>query len=138
MGEATPSQSTASEVAREIYAALNRNDIQAVITAFDPQIERIEPVDFPSAGTYRGHEAVQEHFSQGRSTWAEGGCEPEQLFVVGNKIVVFLHVLVRLKNSTEWIDGHMADVLTFRDGKVIGWRSFRDQQEALEWAGAKA
>ena len=137
MDELTPSLSAEVEVVREIYAALNRNDIPAVIKAFDPQIERIEPDDW-LGGPYRGHEAVQLHFSQGRSTWAEGGCEPEQFFVAGNKIIVFLHVRVRLKDSTEWLDGRLADVFTFRNGKAIQMRTFDDQQEALEWAGAKA
>ena len=54
-----------------------------------------------------------------------------------DKIVVCLHVRVRLKDQTEWIDGRFADVFTFRDGKAIHYRSFAETQEALEWAGAE-
>ena len=131
MSELTTWLSAEAEAVREIYAALNRNDIAAVMNAFDPQIERIEPEGFPSAGIFRGREAVRLHLTQGRSTWAEGGCEPEQFFGAGDKVVVFLHVHVRLKESTEWLDGRMADVFTFRHGKVVQMRSFGDQGQAL-------
>lgn len=129
---------TETEVAREVYAAINRNDIPAVLELFDPEIERTEPAGFPSSGTYRGHAEVEEHLSRGRGTWAEGSCEPEQFIVTGNKIVVFLHVRVRLHNSATWLDGRLADVLTFRNGKVVQLHSFADPREALTLAGGPA
>ncbi len=128
---------TETEVLREVYAAINRNDIPATLQFFDPQIERIEPEGFPSAGTYRGHAEVGAHLSAGRDSWAEGTCEPERFVVVGNKVVVFLHVRVRLKNNPEWIEGRFADGFTFRQGKVIQMRTFAEGQQALDWAGGK-
>ena len=138
MSEQTLSLATEIETVKEIYAAINRNDIPAAIKSFDPQAERVEPPGFPSAGTYRGHAAIQEHLSKGRGSWAEGVCEPEQLIAVGDKVVVFLHVRVRLKDRTDWIDGRFADVCTFCDGKIIELRTFGERQDALEWAGVKA
>jgi uncharacterized protein len=138
MGNLTPSLAAETEALREAYAALNRNDIPAMVRAFDPQIERIEPADFPAGGTYHGLAAVQAHLSGARQTWAEGSCEPERFIVAGDKIVVFLYVRVRLKQETEWREGPLADVFTFRNGKVIQMRTFGDRQQALEWAGVKA
>jgi len=126
-----------TEALKEVYAAINRNDIAAALKFFDPQIERIEPEGFPSAGTYRGHAEVKAHLSQGRETWAEGSCEPERFLVAGDKIVVFLHVRVKLKSGPEWIEGRFADGFTFRNGKVIQMRTFNQRQQALEWAGVK-
>ena len=126
------------EAVKETYAAINRNDVPAAIKACDPQIEWIEPSDFPTPGTYRGHADVMAHISRGRNTWAEGACELEQFIVAGDKIVAFVRARVRLKDRTEWIDGRFADVHTFRNGKAIQVRSFGERQEALDWAGAKA
>ncbi|MBL8522193.1 MAG: nuclear transport factor 2 family protein [Betaproteobacteria bacterium] len=126
------------ETARKIYVEINRNDIPAALAFFDPEAVRVEPAGFPSAGTYRGHAAILAHISAGRGTWAEGTCEPEQLIAAGDKVVVFLHVHVRLHGHTDWIDGRFADVCTFRDGKVIEFRTFGERQDALDWAGAKA
>jgi ketosteroid isomerase-like protein len=126
---------------RHAYAALNRNDIPGFIAVFDPQIERIELIpsaEFPQGATYRGLEAVKAHVSKARGTWAEGGCEPERFIVTGDRIVVLVHVRVRLKNETEWREGRTVDVYTFRNGKAIEFRTFASQDEGLRWAGVKA
>ncbi len=138
MSEETTAMATEKETVRKIYAAINRNDIPAVMEFFDPQAERVEPPGFPSSGTYRGIAAIQAQFSNGRNTWAEGVCEPEQLIATGDKIVVFCHVRVRLKDHTDWIDARIADGFTFRNGKVNQFLTFVERQEALDWAGAKA
>jgi len=44
-------------------------------------------------------------------------------------------VLVRLKDKTDWIDGHIVDVFTWRNDKAIQFRTFAEEKEALEWAG---
>jgi len=117
------------------FAAINRNDMQAITRDFDPQIVRIEPEGFPTAGTYRGIAQVQEHVTNGRGTWAEGTCEPEEFLVNGDKVVVYLHARVRLKDSTDWIGGRFADGFVFRDGKITQYLSFAERSAALEWAG---
>ncbi len=88
---------TATEAVEQFYAAINRNDMTAIGKDFDPEIVRIEPEGFPTAGTYRGIAEVQEHVMKGRGTWAEGTCEPEKVLVNGDKVVVYLHAWVRLK-----------------------------------------
>lgn len=125
------------EAVRSVYAAINRNDPSAALQFLDPRIERIEPEGFPLAGVYRGHAEVLAHLSKGRETWAEGSCEPERFLVAGDKIIAFLHVRVRLKNNPDWIDGRLADVFTFRNGKAIEMRTFGENGEALEWVGVK-
>ena len=126
---------TEIEVLNQFFAANNRNGMQAIIKDFDPQIVRIEPEGFPTAGTYRGIAGVQEHITKGRGTWAEGTCEPQEFFTHGDKVVVYLHVRVRLKDSTDWVDGRFADGFVFRAGKIIQYLSFGERRDALEWAG---
>ena len=110
------------------------------IAALDPQIEWSETFD-PTGRKYRGLAEVEAHFSTAREQWAEGACEPEEFIAAGNeselKIVVYVHVRVRLKNETEWREGRLGDVFTFRDGKIIEGRSFLDRRQALDWAGVK-
>lgn len=127
--------STETETLRRFFDAVNRNDMQGIVNYFDPQIVRIEPEGFPTSGTYRGITEVQEHVTNGRGTWAEGACEPEEYLVNGDRIVVYLHVHVRLKDSTEWIDARFADGFVLRNGKITQYRSFAERAEALSWAG---
>ncbi len=124
-----------TETVKAAYAALNRGDIDGFVNDFDPQIIRVEFEGSPMAGAFDGIEAVRTHVNEGRSTWAEGACEPERFIASGDKVVVICHVRVRLKDHTDWLDGRTGDVFTFRDGKVIEFRTFADEQKALQFAG---
>jgi ketosteroid isomerase-like protein len=126
--------STEVEALKQFFAAINRNDMQAMSKDFDPDIVRVEPEGFPTSGTYRGIEAVREQVRAGRGTWAEGSCEPEQFFVKGDKVVVYLHAWVRMKGSTDWTGGRFADGFRFRDGKITEYLTFGKRDEALKWA----
>jgi ketosteroid isomerase-like protein len=129
--------STEIEALEHFFSAVNRNDMQAITKDFDPQIVRIEPEGFPTAGTYRGIADVQAHVTKGRATWAEGTCDPEEFLVNGDRVVVYLHAWVRLKDSVEWTGGRFADGFQFRSGKIIQYLSFAERAAALEWAGIK-
>lgn len=124
------------ESVKAAYEALNRNDVAAFVAILDPQIERIEPSDVPGAGTFRGLEAVKTHIANARETWAEGGCTPEKLTVMGDCVIAHVHVRVRLKIETEWREGHTTDVFTFRNGKVTQFRTFFDEKQARDWLDA--
>ena len=126
--------STETEALEHFYAAVNRNDMQAITRDLDPQVVRIEPKGFPTAGTYRGIAEVQAHVTKGRGAWAEGTCDPEEFLVNGNKVVVYLHARVRMKGSTDWVGGRFADGFEFRDGKIVQYHSFGERSEALKWA----
>lgn len=120
---------------QKFYDALNGDDVPAVMALMHPQILRVEFEGSPSAGTFRGLEEMEAHVRRGRGTWAEGACHPEKFRAVGNKVVVFVHVRVRLKDKTEWIEGQVADTYLLSDGKIIEMRSFFKSEDALAWAG---
>jgi uncharacterized protein len=137
MDKVTSPLAAETEALREAYAAFNRNDIPATVKAFDPQIAWTEPAEFPGGGTYYGHAGVQAYLSKSRGNWTEGSCEPERFIVAGDKIIVFVHVRVKLKDSAQWHERLLADVYTFRNGMAIQMRAFADRRQALEWAGVK-
>jgi hypothetical protein len=49
--------------------------------------------------------------SQSYADWAEGRSDPERFIIAGDKIIVFVHAQERFKDSTEWLDRRLADVL---------------------------
>lgn len=119
----------------QFFAALNRGDVDAAMRDFDPEIVRVEPEGFATAGTYRGRAAVRAHLASGRGTWAEGACEPERIRRHAERVVADLHVRVRLKGATDWLDARFADGFAFRDGRIVEFRSFARRDEADAWAG---
>jgi len=124
---------TKVEALQHFFAAINRNDMQAISEDFAPDIMRVEPDSFPTAGTCRGIEEVREHLRAGRGSWAEGSCDPEGFFVEGDRAVVFLYAWVRLHGATDWTGGRFADGFVFREGKIIEYRSFAERADALAW-----
>ena len=99
------------EALRKAYAAFNRNDIAATVEALHPQVEWTEPPEFPGGGTYHGHEGVKTYLSQSRARWAEGRSEPERFIVAGDRIIVFVHVRARLKDSRQWHEARLIPVV---------------------------
>jgi hypothetical protein len=81
--------------------------------------------------------------AEARATWAEGGCQPRRFRVggvgaaAGDRVVVSVDVRVRLISETHWREGRTVDVYTFRDGKVIEFRTFGDERRAAQWAGVQ-
>lgn len=126
---------TETAAVERLYAAINRNDLDAVAELFDPQIERIEFEGSPSAGTYRGIASVRENIAKGRGSWAEGACEVEKCRVSGDKVIAYVRVHVRLRDSGEWLAGRLADGFEFRGGKIVRFVSFMEAAQALRWAG---
>ncbi len=126
------------ELLKDYFAAINRNDLHAISQYFDPEIVRIDPEGFPTAGTYRGIAQVHANVSKGRGTWAEGSCTPEQYLAKSDRVVVYLFAWVRLHDTTEWIGGRFADRFAFRNGKIIDYHSFGERDDALKRAGIEA
>ncbi|MES3038206.1 MAG: nuclear transport factor 2 family protein [Bdellovibrionota bacterium] len=133
----SPNFAAEIEAVKKVYAGLNRNDVSAILEHFDPSIVRIEPAENPSQGIFRGLAEVSAHIEQARNTWEQGSCELERTLVAGDKVIAFAHVRVKVKNRVEWAEGHTADVFTFRNGKIVEFRTFFNVQEALEWAGVE-
>ncbi|MBI1292672.1 hypothetical protein GC173_15765 [bacterium] len=135
MDDSSPPLSTEAKTLKEAYDALNRNDIPGFLRIFDPQVERVEPSGFPGSGTYLGLDALKAIVELNRGKWAEGGCHVEGFVTAGDRIVVLVHVRVRLRDETEWREGHVGDAFIFRNGKVVYFRTFVDREEAVSWAG---
>lgn len=118
---------------RAAYGAFNRGDIDAAVRVLDPQVEWVEPEEFPHGGAYHGIEGAKRYLAQSRAAAAQVISEPDQFVPVGDRVVVFVHARVLPRGTAEWQDINLADVYTFRDGKVIKMRAFANRQDALRW-----
>lgn len=123
------------DVIKQFYSGLNSNDIESAIKLFDENIIRNEFEGTPIAGAYRGLTEMRNNLISGRSTWAEGSCEPIEFFTSHGKTVVIVHVKVRVKNNTTWIDAKVADGFSLKAGLITEFHSFLDKEKALIWAG---
>jgi ketosteroid isomerase-like protein len=121
---------------RRAYDAFSRGDIQGAVAAVDlaPDILWSEPEDF-YAGTYRGPQGVAEYLTLSYNASEKVQSLPEEILEVGDKIVVLVHFQAWPKGGGQMREGHIADVYTVQDGKIIQMQAYRDPEEARKAVG---
>ena len=113
----------------DAYAAYARGDIEAAVAGLHPEVEWIEPDEFPNGGRRQGPAAVAEYLRSAREMWAELVSEPSAVRR-GGDIVIIHHVSGRLADGTEH-EATVADVFTVRNGQVVRMRAYADPAEVL-------
>ncbi len=68
-----------------------------------------------------------------RDTWEEESCEPERLMTAGIRIVAFVNARVAIKHETDFPEGRIGDLYTFRNGRVTEFITVVDRQNAIDW-----
>jgi len=111
------------------YEAFARGDIDQAVAPLHPDVEWVEPDEFPHGGRRQGPEAVADYLRSSRALWAEFASEPTP-HRRGDDIVIVHHVSGRLIDGTPH-DVTVADVFTVRDGVVVRMKAYADPAEAL-------
>jgi ketosteroid isomerase-like protein len=95
-------------------------------------------VGLPDAtGVYHGHEGVRAYWRNWLSAWSDLDFELQDVVDAGDEVVALI------RNQRQWgrHSGIVTEVqpyglvFTIRDGKVVRWRAYPDQDSALEAAG---
>lgn len=122
---------------RRAYDLFSQGDIQGAVDAVDPDPDILwtEPESFPAGGTYRGRQGVVEYLALSREPCEKAVSLPEEIVEVGDKIVVFVHFHAWPKGGGQPREGHIADVYTVRDGKVVQMQAYGDPDEARTAVG---
>lgn len=107
------------------YKAFSAGDLEGAMKDMADDIEWVVPGDSTISGTYRGKDEVADFFV----TIAGKGfqTEPEYFVAEGD------HVVVLTRTTVEGQSSDQADVLTFRDGRLVKFQSAGDtaQQERI-------
>jgi ketosteroid isomerase-like protein len=129
------------ELVKGIYRASAGGDTRQIIDALpeliqqtcDPEIEWFEDPKRADGRTYRGHEGVLESFKQ----WFEQFDEYEFELERGSSTAGTASWSRRATTSGAPVSARLYQVLTFRDGKVLRYQEFYDEQAANEAAGLR-
>ena len=117
------------EQTKAAYAAFAAADIEAASADLDDQIEWIVPGNSTISGTYRGKDEVVGFWIK----LAEKGftTTPEHFLGDGDLVVVLTSISVDGRTADQ------ADVLTFRDGKVVRFQAAGDTAMQEQIWGSK-
>jgi ketosteroid isomerase-like protein len=115
---------------RAVYQAFNASS--AIDTAlFSPDVEWHNAPEWPGASVHHGIEAVRRDIQRQREAWGEARYEPVEILRAGDKIVVFLDVVLTGRASGAPTGMEAAHVLTLRDGMVARVDAFINREAAL-------
>ena len=122
------------EMIRSIYEPLNRGDWEAVFRDAHPKFE-LTTQRGPTAGTYRGQEAVQRQIQELFGPFEAWTMEPEELFEAADQVVAFVKVRSRPKGTSADMEVRNGHLWTILDGTIRSLRTFPVREEALKAAG---
>jgi ketosteroid isomerase-like protein len=129
------------KLVRGLLEKFRRRDHESVFAVYDPDIEwdasSIAEAIPDLAGVYHGHEGVRTYWRRWLQAWDDLQFDVEDVLDAGDDVVALI------TNQRQWgrhsgIETEFppyAIVFTIRDGKVTRWRSYPDQERALEAAG---
>jgi ketosteroid isomerase-like protein len=125
------------ELVRRMVEAFNRDDVEAVIAAFDEDCEIMEPPEMPDSPDvgYRGHAGVRDWMANLRGV-ASAGFEPRRFESSGESVLCELASTGLGQASgvpVEWIT---YAVFALRGEKIARIEVFLSRAEALEAAQA--
>ena len=106
------------EIAKKAYDAFAAGDLETAMSVLDDSIEWFNPGNSKVSGTYRGKGEFMEFL--GKLAEKSFTTTPERILGDGDDVVVLTQVTAGGESALE------ADVLTFRDGKVVKAQTIAD------------
>ena len=127
------------EIVRDAAAAFNRGDPDAWIEYMADDIDyRAAEGALDDAGPMHGKDAVRAHLQDWLDMFDDFKSEPLELIDAGeDQVIAVVRISGRAKLSGVEADLTYAALYTIRDGKVVRWRAYPDQDSALEAAGLR-
>jgi ketosteroid isomerase-like protein len=126
-----------------LYTAAETMDKKELLAALpgliaevcDPEIEWIEDPARADSQTYRGHAGVLRSFEHWLEGFEEYGVAFESARDCGDTVYVVAREQARGAASGATVTASIYQLVTMRDGKIVLFREFYDEQAALVAAG---
>jgi ketosteroid isomerase-like protein len=123
--------------AKRIYEARSRWDVEAVLAEFDSEATWHPHLATLGGNPIRGHDGIREYMASLQEDWIGFRHELEEFVDAGDKVVALLHTYARGRESGVDVEMPVAHVLTFKEGKCMGYVSYGDRAKAFKAAGLK-
>jgi ketosteroid isomerase-like protein len=121
------------EAFRQAVGAVRRGDLDAYLALLDPDVE------FAPLGairpSYRGHDGVRRWWEDLFGVAPDFSLDVDEERDLGDMLLVALRVHGHGRSSGVPVEQRVWQLVKFRDGKLVWWRSYETERQALEAAG---
>ena len=125
------------ELARRAYDAFSRGDFDSFATLLHPEVEFEWVMLEIEARSYRGLGGAREYFQSVREVFPDWSVEIAQLRDFGDKLVIESRSVATGQGSGVRTEQRFWQAAAVRDGRIIWWKFFRSEEEALEAVGSR-
>jgi ketosteroid isomerase-like protein len=123
-------------VVRGMWEAFLRNDAEAALAAFDPDVEW-DGTNLPDGKISRGREAVVDHIARWAEMWETWEVDLEDVLDAGrDRVIVFFEERGRSKAGLDVNERH-SELYVVRDEKIVYRKGFSEADQALIEAGLR-
>jgi ketosteroid isomerase-like protein len=124
------------ETVVEVYEALNRNDVDAVVARLSDDFEFVPPAVLPDVQVYRGAEEFARFWREWTDTFPDARFEIEETIDGGDAVVVMAALRGAGKDSGAAVSTpSFGQVWTVAAGRPIRMEAVPNRAEALRTAG---
>jgi ketosteroid isomerase-like protein len=116
-----------TEIARRLYEAFARKDLDGIRRTLDPTIEWLQCAGFPGGGHHRGIDAVLAGvFGKFPHEWESFGAVVEEYLPAGDAVVVLGRYVGKHRQTEKGVDAVYAHVVEVKDGRIVRFRQITD------------
>ncbi len=124
------------EVVKRVQDAINQRDVETLREILHPHGEFRSALARAEGGVYRGVEGMRQYFGDVVAVWEDFRIELEDVREAGDQLVVVWRATGTSRAGVP-LDQVIAQVWTWREGRLWRNESFTDVGEALEAAGLR-
>lgn len=126
---------TNTELTREAYDAINRRDVEWLVSHSHPEVEMHMHGVAGVPVVYRGASGIQEYFRDVDALWDRTESIPEDIRDLGDRVFVIHRQRLRGRASGVEVEQRAGLVFHLRDGLVTEVRAYQSVEDALAAAG---
>lgn len=121
---------------RRVVDAFNQRELDGFLALMDPELEFTSRV-IPVAGDvhYRGHDGIREWWKDLLAVFPDFRVELLEIRDLGDSTVIAARVSGHGADSDAPFEQRIWQAIRWRDDRVVSWRTFDTEAEALEAVG---
>jgi ketosteroid isomerase-like protein len=138
-GRKTPAVSRRNrDTVQAAFDAYDRGDMRRVAELADPGLVVTQTAEMPDAETFHGRRGFIEAIETWTDTWDDFRVERLRTREIGDHVLTTVRQRARGKRSGVEVEGLLTFVFTLKAGRLVRWRMFADEENALEAVGSRA